>query len=1004
MALRASRCAVFGLGLMALTLAAPQAHAKCELKKLGGLFSTESFVDSDTGKTIKVKIGDGANPPVTVENYDGKKKVVDYTSYSNAVRNCSFFGSWPNWFAAPKSLAQPRQTTAVPVVTSSSDLDTADLDGDGDLDAVGIRYFQGATVSLANPAGTFPRAGVVYPTGKGPETLLLADLNGDGLQDILVADSGDFAGDNGKLAVLLGLAGGTFSPAQSFAAGVAPSAVTVGDFNGDGKLDAAVASVGSLGAPNLPADAGRVAVLLGNGRGGFGAATLLQAGESPKSIVAADLNADGKLDLVVANRFSDNLSTLTGNGDGTFRAAVQTAVGSRPEFVGSADFNGDGKADVAVLHGETATISMWMNNGSGGLVSGGRYIAGSSIHSFAIASSPDDERPTILSPDGSGGRFLILAANRDGSLVAPPSYNIGGGPGGVASADFDGNQQADLAVAGSGGLKVILNPRIGRTPQATPRLAVAGATTRSTDVAAGDFTGDGAADLVISGNGLSLLAGNGDGTFRAPVNIGPSAPLAIRAADMNGDGRPDLLTVEDSGGAGTAAVLLSGAGGTFTRATYAVGRSPRSVAAADFNGDGRPDLVVGNFGDLSTPAGVSLLLANPSGNYRPATPLDAGLSPAIVEVGDFNGDGKADLAAAGQLAGAPSFFFGLRLLLGNGDGSFRAMPDLETNFGPTDLIASDFNGDGLLDLVMAHCCGATDMSMLLGNGDGTFRVIPFPGGASPSSLAAADFGGEGPVDLAVVGASSTAQDAVATILDFILPSVDHVSAASGSIGEQAADSIISAYGAKLADGTAAAPSPEWPTSLGGASVKVRDSAGVERDAGVAFASPGQVNYHMPAETAIGPATVMIRSGSHQTTTDVEIVRIAPGLFEATPDGLAAAWVIRVKPDGQQLLEPVVQLNTVGQVVAAPIDLSSDTDIVVLQLFGTGLRGRLNLSDVRVLINGVSCSVLYAGPQNQFPGLDQINIELPKSLRGAGVVSVIVEVEGEAANTLQVRIR
>ena len=91
-------------------------------------------------------------------------------------------------------------------------------------------------------------------------------------------------------------------------------------------------------------------------------------------------------------------------------------------------------------------------------------------------------------------------------------------------------------------------------------------------------------------------------------------------------------------------------------------------------------------------------------------------------------------------------------------------------------------------------------------------------------------------------------------------------------------------------------------------------------------------------------------------------------------------------------------------VGAPIDLSVEGDVVVLQLFGTGLRGRQNLSDVRVTIGGVDCSVLYAGPQNQFPGLDQLNVQLPASLRGAGVVDVVVEIEGGEANVLQVRIR
>jgi uncharacterized protein (TIGR03437 family) len=297
------------------------------------------------------------------------------------------------------------------------------------------------------------------------------------------------------------------------------------------------------------------------------------------------------------------------------------------------------------------------------------------------------------------------------------------------------------------------------------------------------------------------------------------------------------------------------------------------------------------------------------------------------------------------------------------------------------------------------------MSMLLGNGNGTFRSIRFPGGASPFAMAAGDFDRDGNLDLAVTGSPVAARSGTTAILDFDLPSVDHVSAASGSPGVQAADSIISAYGAKLSTETAGAPSPDWPSLLGGTRVRVRDSAGAERDAGIAFTSAGQVNYHMPAETAEGPATVTITAGNgFQVSTKVDIVRIAPGLFQATQGRLAAAWVIRVKADGQQLLEPVVQLNAQSQVIAAPIDLGVDSDIVVLQLFGTGLRRRLSTSDIRVLINRVNANVLYAGPQNQFPGLDQINVEIPKSLRGAGLVNVVLQVEGIEANVLQIRIR
>ncbi|MCB1019415.1 MAG: VCBS repeat-containing protein, partial [Acidobacteria bacterium] len=662
-------------------------------------------------------------------------------------------------------------------------------------------------------------------------------------------------------------------------------------------------------------------------------------------------------------------------------------------------------ADLAVLHSYSSTISMWMNDGAGGFTSAGRYQSGSSVDSFEIVPSEIDPRPTIVSADRSGARFLLLGVDLAGNLAAPPVYPVGQDARSIAAGDFDGNGAFDLAVATQDGIAVIANPKPRQSPQPQPQSL--GAATRASWVASADVTGDGKVDLVGAQGGVFVAAGRGDGTFAAPAAIpGGSSTGFVAAADLNGDSRMDLFAVENRSPAGAVAVYLAGTGGSYSRTAYSVGASPAQAAAADFNGDGTLDLVVANSGTLQSAAGVSLLLSSGPGVYRPATALDVGLSLNTVAAGDFNGDGKQDFAAAGQLEGAPSYLFGLRVFLGAGDGSFRALPGVETTFGPVDMKPGDFNGDGFLDLAMSHCCGTTDMTMLLGNGDGTFGQIPFPGGASPQGLATGDFDGNGRLDLAVAGGDSQAfSGGTASILTFDLQAATHVNAASGSPGVQAPDSIVSAYGLMLATATDAAPSPDWPTVLAGTRVRVRDSAGVEREAGIAFASSGQVNYHMPAETAEGAATVTITTGAgREISTEVVIRRVAAGFFQATPGGLAAAWVIRVKPDGTQLLEPVVMLSSGGQVVGAPIDLSVEGDVVVLQLFGTGLRGRQNLSDVRVTIGGVDCSVLYAGPQNQFPGLDQLNVQLPASLRGAGVVDVVVEIEGGEANVLQVRIR
>jgi uncharacterized protein (TIGR03437 family) len=188
-------------------------------------------------------------------------------------------------------------------------------------------------------------------------------------------------------------------------------------------------------------------------------------------------------------------------------------------------------------------------------------------------------------------------------------------------------------------------------------------------------------------------------------------------------------------------------------------------------------------------------------------------------------------------------------------------------------------------------------------------------------------------------------------------------------------------------------------------VRVRDSAGVERSAGIAFASPGQVNYHLPPETAEGTATVTITSADGVSrTARLGVARISPAFFVANSDGLAAALLIRARADGQQVVEQAVMVDRENFLVPAPIDLGADSDRLILLLYGTGFRLRSSLGAVQVQIGGENAVVHYAGAQGEFPGLDQLNVEIPRSLRGRGIVDITVTVDGEEAEPLAIQIR
>jgi len=239
-------------------------------------------------------------------------------------------------------------------------------------------------------------------------------------------------------------------------------------------------------------------------------------------------------------------------------------------------------------------------------------------------------------------------------------------------------------------------------------------------------------------------------------------------------------------------------------------------------------------------------------------------------------------------------------------------------------------------------------------------------------------------------------------LPFIVAAqVTSVSAASFLGGELAGESIIAGFGVSLATRVEIATTQPLPTDLAGTKVMVRDSAGVERLAPQFFVSPGQANYQMPPGTANGTATVTVTSGDNKLSIGVaQVTSVAPGVFAANANGqgVMAATILRVKPDGTQVFEPVARFDSAtGRFVSLPIDLGPETDQVFLVMFGTGIRLRSALSAVNVKIGGTDMEVLYAGVAPGFIGLDQANIRLTRNLIGRGEVDLVMMVEGKTTN-------
>jgi predicted NUDIX family NTP pyrophosphohydrolase len=337
-------------------------------------------------------------------------------------------------------------------------------------------------------------AAMAFQAGSAPESVAVGDFNGDGIPDLAVADYGDYLGHGAGVSVLLGNGDGSFQAPRHFAAGITPISVAVGDFNGDGVLDLAVAN-----APfNQP---GTVSVLLGNGDGSFQDAHSYAVGTYPYCMAVGDFNGDGIPDLAVANR-GDNLgrnrgvSVLLGNGDGTFQDAQTFGAGSIPRSVAVGDFNGDGIPDLAVANEGSGNVSVLLGNGDGSFQAPQNFAAGTYPRSVAVGDFNGDGIPDLAVANEGSDDVSVLLGNGDGSFQAAQSFAAGRGPVSVAVGDFNGDGIPDLAVANN----------------------------------------------FSSGSGtVSVLLGNGDGSFQAAASypVG-SSPWSVAVGDFNGDGFPDL--------------------------------------------------------------------------------------------------------------------------------------------------------------------------------------------------------------------------------------------------------------------------------------------------------------------------------------------------------------------------------------------------------------------------------------------------------------------------------
>jgi uncharacterized repeat protein (TIGR01451 family) len=894
-------------------------------------FNRDGRPDVVTGNQNDVSVllgnGDGTfQPPISVSspgylsgvaagdfNGDGKPDLV--IGYQNTTGGASFsvlLGNGDGTFQSPVPVG------SISGIYSLAGLVVKDLDRNGTADVL-VLSSMGITAFLGNSDGTFQPPLSNSSTSIATQYWSVTDMNNDGIPDI-VFTNGSY-GPN--VSVMRGNGDGTFQPPTSYSGyNTYIMAFSTGDFNGDGKQD--VAELYWVG----------IATMNGNGDGSLQApvSMSINAPGTPPGYTATtgDFNGDGKLDVLYSNYASGGATLLFGNGDGTFQPVGTTLpTDGTPGGLAFADLNGDGRPDIIVGNNSTSTINVYLGGQYSGLrISSahyGRFTAGGTASyqisvsnpafaqtlgtvtatdalpagltatsmsgngwtcstasvscqrsdtltsgtsypaitltvavagtlspstitnqvsvSYGGVTNPATDATAIVLPStsvlsvsanpvplgqsvtltatvtGSGrpagavsffdeGNFLggatvasgkaTLAtrllpagtqtltaiyggdsthagssspalplrvnAGAESGLSAPTTYATGAGPNALVYGDFNGDGKIDLATVNSTAntVSVLLGNGDG-TFQGKVDYAVGA---QPLSLVVGDFNGDGNADLAVAnltGNSLSILVGNGDGTFQTAVSLAlPFAASAVAVADLNQDSILDLIVASNGGGQ---TVLLGNGDGTFRiTSNYTCCSNGTPAVVADFNGDGKPDLAFGSYGS------IDVTLGNGDGTFGNTLYAGSAYSIAALAAGDLNGDGKLDIVTTDSSGGVD-------VHLGNGDGTFQNSVYYASGSSPSAVTIGDVNGDGKMDVVVANGAGNT-VSVLLGKGDGTMQTqIAYATGSSPHGVVVGDFNGDGRTDIAVANAQS---NSISILLGTLTPVLEVSSSHTGN--------------------------------------------------------------------------------------------------------------------------------------------------------------------------------------------------------------------------------
>ena len=769
-----------------------------------------------------------------------------------------------------------------------------------------------------------------------------------------------------------------------------PDFLFAADVNRDRKPDVVFYSQETVDGP---------VVFLGDGGG-----TIRFLGKGPvipftPYIAVGDVDGDGIPDVVTAQHFSagqslGGITVLHGNGDGTFRQTYQHQFPTPDVETGGiaiADVNHDGNADILLTDSFHATFYLFLGLG--------------------------------------GGTFQLLSM---------PLPSIGSSQ--IATGDFDGDGNLDVAIAisftdSTGSLPVYYSAvsfMFGAgdgTFRSSVMLQLPGLFPFS--MAAADFDGDGATDRAIAGAynvPPKMIWGSKTRQLAAVAIPGAPTGLCLLAADLDGDGFPDLVNT-----CTTADVFLNRGGRNFQKIySFSSSLGLWTSIAADMNGDGKPDIVsiAGNprglnvFLNQLSPWTAQLSASLSSLLYGEAVTITASFSPGANSfqsptgvVTWMTGNTTLGTSQLNQTGSSYTSTFTFSPLPGTYEVTMKCVGAAPSNSvklnvakAQASLAASAGNTAAGPGSPIALTASVSAQPPATGTPTGTIIVTE---AGTQLGLFAVDSTGhaQGAIREIVSGAHTLLLNysgdtnfvpSSTTVTVLVEGALAVVSAADG-VSSVAPGSIVSVYGANFSSSTLAATSVPLSTTQIGVEVTFIDSKGASMLAPIYLVSPGQINAVVP-QIAPGTASVQVTSyGLPQATGTASIAAAAPALFSAnaTGTGVAAATLLTIDSTGATSSQLVFSCGTIpGSCVATPLDLSDPSKQYYLVLYGTGLGGASATSQLQ----GAPAPVLYSGPQGQYPGLDQINVQLPRGVSGLGPLDVAIAIGSQISNHLGIFVK